>query len=155
MVSAVAVKRWTLRGFLIVALLVSTVAAAWSWLRPYAWNADSEARCEVVGCQVRRDQSYFWVDAHLKVISGQTHDLMKPVRLLTAAGRHLEPADTTLGGGSDGGTREIWLKFWLESGDMNGPLHLRINDGLLVLKSNSGMPSLGASNAEYFVTNHW
>jgi len=38
---------------------------------------------------------------------------------------------------------------------MNGPLKLRINDGALVIKSDSGPPDLGASKLEYFVTNRW
>lgn len=150
-----AVKRPTLRGILIAGLLVSAGFAVWSWFRPYAWNADPDARCEVVGCQVRQDRSNFWVDAHLKMKPGETHDLMKPVRLVTAAGRELEPADTTLGGTEDQATRELWLKFWLESDDMVGPLKLRINDGTLVIKANAGAPDLGASKLEYFVTNHW
>ena len=149
------VKRPTLRGFLVVALLVSTAFAAWSWLRPYAWSVDPAARCKVVGSQVRKDGSYFWLDARLKVSPGKTHDLMKPVRLITAAGRELEPADTTLGGETRGGTTDLWFKFWLESADLNGPLELRINDGSLVIRSGSGIPRLGSSNIEYFTTSRW
>lgn len=104
---------------------------------------------------MRKDRSNFWVDAHLKVAPGQTHDLMKPVRLLTSKGGELEPADTTLGGTEDGGTTDLWFKFWLETPDMEGPLTLRINDGTLSIKGNSGLPALGASDLEYFVTNHW
>lgn len=155
LVSPVAVKRRILRGFLIVALVFSAGFAAWGWFRPYAWNQDSAARSKVVGCQVRQDRDHFWVDMHLKVLSGQTHDLMKPVRLVTASGREIEPADTTLGGMDGGGTSEIWLKFWLEPGEINGPLTLRINDGSLVIRANSGAPSLGVSKIEYFTTNHW
>jgi hypothetical protein len=151
----VPVKRRILRGFLVAALLVSAGFAVWSWFRPYAWKVDPKARCEVIGCQVRKDRSYFWVDAHLKVAPGQTHDLLKPVRLLTANGREIEPADTTLGGAEGGGTNELWLKFWLESGEIEGPLTLRINDGTLAIKSNSGTPSLGRTDLEYFVTQHW
>lgn len=153
--SPVRVKRRTLRGFLFLALLVSTVFAAWSWFRPYAWSADPAARCKVVGTQLKKDQSFFWVDVHLKVNSGQTHDLMKPVRLQTAAGHELEPADTTLGGGPDGANSDLWFKFWLDSADIEGPLTLRINDGTLLIKSNSGIPAFGRSNFEYFPTNHW
>jgi hypothetical protein len=95
------------------------------------------------------------LDAHLQITSGQEHDLMKPVRLLTAAGRELEPADTTLGGQTGGGTTDLWFKFWLEAGDLNGPLKLRINDGSLVIRSGSGIPRLGASNLEYFTSSGW
>jgi hypothetical protein len=151
----VVVNRRTLRGFLIVAMVVSAGFAAWSWFRPYAWNVDPDARCVAVGCQLKRDRSNYWLDVHLKVNPGETHDLLKPVLLLTAGGGQLESADTTLGGAVDGGTSEVWLKFWLEGADLEGPLKLRINDGSLVLKATSGTPDLGASNLEYFVTNHW
>jgi hypothetical protein len=149
------VKRPKLRGFLIVALLICSGFAAWTWFRPYAWDVDPAARCKVMGAQVRKDLSFFWVDVHLKVTPGQSHDLLKPVRLRTADGRELEPADTTLSGAEGQGTTDLWFKFWLESRDLTGPLVLRINDGTLVLKANPGMPALGSSNLEYFVTNHW
>ncbi len=149
------VKRPTLRVFLVAALLVSAAFAAWSWFRPYAWNPDPAAKCKVIGCQVKKDGSFFWLDAHLKVSSGQTHDLMKPVRLITAAGRELEPADTTLGSETGGVTTDLWFKFWLESADMSGPLELRINDGSLVIRSGSGSPKLDDSNVDYLTTSRW
>ena len=149
------VKRLSLRGCLIIGLLISAGFAAWSWFRPYAWNVDPNALCEVVGCQVRQDRTNFWVDAHLQMKPGKVHDLMKPVRLVTAAGREIEPADTTLAGAVGQEPRELWFKFWLESEDMQGPLELRINGGSLVVKAGSGMPNLGASRLEYFVTNRW
>jgi hypothetical protein len=155
LVSPVRVKRPTLRAFLVVALLVSSAFAAWSWFRPYVWSVDPAAKCKVIGCQLKKDGSFFWVDAHLKVTPGQTHDLMKPVRLITAAGRELEPADTTLGGETGGGTTDLWFKFWLESADMSGPLKLRINDGTLVIRSGSGAPNLGKTNVDYFTTSRW
>lgn len=149
------VKRSTLRVFLVAALLVSTAFAAWSWLRPYAWGVDPTARCKVAGVQVRKDASFYWLDVRLKVTPGQAHDLMKPVRLITAAGRELEPADTTLGGKAGGETTDLWFKFWLESADLDGPLSLRINDGSLVIRSGSRIPRLGNSNLEYFTTSRW
>ena len=66
-----------------MALLAAAAFASWSWLRPYAWNPDPAARCKVIGTQVRKDLAYYWVDTHLKTIPGQTHDLLKPVRLIT------------------------------------------------------------------------
>jgi hypothetical protein len=149
------VNRSILRAFLVVGLLLSAAFSAWSWLRPYAWSMDPGARCKVIGSQVKKDASFFWVDTHLKVTPGQTHDLSKPVRLITAAGRELEPADTTLGGQTDGGTTDLWFKFWLDSADLNGPLKLRINDGSLVIRSGSGIPQLGEKNLEYFTTCRW
>jgi hypothetical protein len=67
----------------------------------------------------------------------------------------MEPADTTLGGKTGGETTDLWFKFWLETADLEGPLKLRINDGLLEIRSGSGMPRLGASNLEYFTTSRW
>ncbi len=153
--SPVRVIRRTLRGFLIVALLAAAAFALWSWLRPYAWNPDPAARCKIIGAQVRKDLAYFWVDMHLETIPGRTHDLLKPVRLITGSGKEIEPADTTLGGGPDGGTTDLWLKFWLEPGDIDGTLILKINDGTLVIKADQGLPALGPSNVKYFLTQHW
>ena len=155
LVFPVRVKLSALRGFLIVCLLVSASFAAWAWFRPYAWKVDPDARCKVVGCQVTKDRLNYWVDAHLHVARGQTHDLLKPVRLVTAAGRELEPAETSFAGSEAGGTTDLWFKFWLESGDIEGPLVLRINDGALEIKADTGMPTLGSSNVRNFVTNHW
>jgi hypothetical protein len=116
---------------------------------------DPAARCKAVGVQVKKDTSFFWLDAHLEVTPGQTHDLSKPVRLVTAAGRELEPADTTFGGETGGTTTDLWFKFWLEPADFNGPLELRINDGSLVIRSGSGIPRLGSSDLEYFTSSGW
>jgi hypothetical protein len=155
LVSPVRVKRPTLRFLLVLALLVSAGFAAWSWLRPYAWRVDPAARCKVVGVQVIKDRSFFWLDVHLKITPGQTHDMLKPVRLSTSAGREVEPADTTLAGTPDRGASELWFKFWLESADLDGPLDLRINDGSLVIKSNTGIPAPGRANLAYFTSSRW
>ena len=149
------VKRRKLRGILVVGLLISTVFAGWSWLRPYAWKEDPGARCKVVGVRVKQDHSYYWVDIHVKMNPGEEHDLMKPVRLSTSPGPVLEPAETTMGGDEQRGTTDLWFKFWLESENIAGPLTLRINDGELLIKKNTGMPRLGSSGFEYFVTNRW
>lgn len=138
-----------------VGLVVAALFAAWSWFRPYDWNVDPGARCSVVGTQVKQDGKFHWVHIHLKVKDGETHDLMKPVRLETVAARLLEPADTTLGGGKERGTTDLWFKFWLEAEDLEGPLTLKINDGSLVIRTKSGAPRLGSSGFEYFVTNRW
>lgn len=153
--TSVLVKRRNVRGMLIVVLLISVVFAAWGWFRPYAWNVDAEARCKVVGTQVKQDHSYFWVDVHLEMNSGQKHDLMKPVRLITATGSRLEPAETTLAARERQGTTDLWFKFWLETPEIAGPLKLQINDGELVIKKGSGMPKLGSSGYENFVTQSW
>ena len=87
--SSVRVKLHNLRKFLWAALLLCAVFAAWSWFRPYAWKIDPAARCKVVGVEVKPDQAYFWVTAHLKVRPGEVHDLGKPVLLVTASGIEL------------------------------------------------------------------
>jgi hypothetical protein len=104
---------------------------------------------------VTRDQSFFWVNVHLKINPGMTHDLQKNVYLETARGVQLEPADTTLVGKDGQPISEIWFKFWLESSQLEGPLILHLNDGKLSIKSNSGIPDLGNSDYRNFVTNHW
>ena len=138
-----------------VCLLISAAFAAWSWFRPYAWKSDSAARCEIVETLVTRDQAFFWVDVHLKVNPGMTHDLQKPVRLETAAGKQIESADTTLGGLQGQGTTDLWLKFWLESADLTSSLTLHINDGKLLVKASDGVPQLANSAFKNFTTNHW
>lgn len=79
-----------------------------------------------------------------------THDLEKPVSLV-AAGRLLEPADTTFGSTNGQGTTDIWLKFWLQREDTAGPLTLNINDGKLSIKANEGIPP----QSKYYISNHW
>jgi hypothetical protein len=143
------------RKILWAALAVSSAFAAWTWFRPYEWNSDSAARCEIVGTQVTRDRSNFWVEPHLKVLAGSTHDLEKPVFLITASGKKLEPADTTLAGDGGKGTSEIWFKFWLESDEIAGPLTLQINEGKLSIKSNAGIPEITGTDPRYFISNHW
>ncbi|MEX1113884.1 MAG: hypothetical protein WEB53_01450 [Akkermansiaceae bacterium] len=140
-----------MRKLLWLALLLCSAFAMWSWFRPYAWKVDPAARCKIVGVEVKPDQAYFWVTAHLKVTSGEVHDLRKPVLLVTASGIELEPADTTFGGTEKDGTTDIWLKFWLESRQIADALTLRINDGELSVKFNQGVPTGPA----YFVTHRW
>ena len=153
--SSCRVKRQILRISLIVCLLISAAFAAWSWFRPYAWNSDSAARCQVVETLVTRDQSFFWVDVHLKVNPGMTHDLQKPVRLETASGKQIESADTTFGSREGQETSEIWLKFWLDSTDLTSSLTLHLNNGKLLVKASDGVPELADSAFKNFTTNQW
>lgn len=152
----VPVKGNRLRIALVWALVLVSLFAAWSWLRPYSWTRDPEAGCRIRGVQVRQDHRNYWLDIHLIMNSGQSHDLMKPVGLLLGdSGKELEPADTTLAGTVDTGTSEIWLKFWLNADDLYEPLRLRVNDGFLTVKSNAGLPKLGPSKSEFFPTERW
>jgi len=136
-------------------LLVSSAFAAWSWLRPYAWNPDPAARCEIVETLVTRDRSFFWVDVHLKINPGKTHDLRQPIYLALASGKKLEPADTTLGGTEGHGTTDLWLKFWLARAEIDGPLDLHLNGGKLRVKDRTGVPSLENAAYRNFTTQRW
>ncbi|HSP41429.1 MAG TPA: hypothetical protein VLO11_01035 [Luteolibacter sp.] len=148
-------SRAKFRLILLVVLCLLSGFASWVWLRPYAWNPDPGARCKVVAAQVRQDRSFYWLDLHLKPLDGDSHDLMKPVRLVTSSGREIEPADTTLGGKPGRETTDLWFKFWLEPQDFEGPLHLRINEGKLKIRGGSGVPRLGRSGMETFPTSNW
>jgi len=149
------VKRKSFRIILLATFVVTAGFAAWAWFRPYQWKSPDEARCRVLGCQVKQDRSNYWVTIHLKLHKGQEHDLMQAVRLITADDRRIEPADTTLGGTDEEGTTDLWFKFWLEKEDMNGALNLEINEGVLSIRVDSGLPDLDSSGSEYFVTNQW
>ena len=83
------------------------------------------------------------------------HDLMKPVRMVTAAGDVIEPAETAMAGEDANGTTDLWFKFWLEDVQIKGPLKLQINDGVLTVRTCSGVPNLGVSNTEFFSTCNW
>jgi hypothetical protein len=149
------VTRSVLRIFLTICLIAATAFAGWSWFRPYAWSPDPAARCKIVETLVTRDQSFFWVNVHLKVIPGMTHDLQKPVVLETAAGKRLEPADTIFATDEDRRSNEIWFKFWLESPDLTGDLVLHLNDGKLQVKSGNGVPPLESSASRNYTSNRW
>lgn len=153
-------NRFAFRCLLVGLLLVSAAFAAWTWLRPYQWDSDPQARTRIVGCEVEADHSNFWLTLHLKMLKDEEgrvleHDLMKPVRLVTASGREIEPADTTLAGDKDQPISSIWLKFWLEQEDLNGPVILKINEGELKVRSGSGQPKLSSSGRRHFVTHSW
>lgn len=139
---------------LVLGVLVAAGFSGWAWLRPYAWHPDPAAGCEVEAVQLRRDRSNYWVHIHLKVLPGCRHDLLKPVRLLTSAGRELEPADTALAG-EPGSATELWYKFWLETADLEGTLALRLNDGTLSIKSGPGLPELASTEETTYPTHHW
>ncbi|MES2659889.1 MAG: hypothetical protein V4689_14815 [Verrucomicrobiota bacterium] len=135
-------------------LLLSAAFAAWTWLRPYDFRPDPAARCEVIETLVTRDQSFFWVHVHLKVIPGMRHDLQIPVTLATANGPK-QPADTTFAGTDPLNPEEIWFKFWLDSSDLAGPLNLELNGGKLSVKAHPHTPDLGSDAFQNFTTNHW
>ena len=147
--------RISLTKWLLVGLLIASGYAAWNWWRPYDWHPDAGARYRIVGVVVTRDHDHHWVDVQLKRAGEAGHDLTKPVRLVLAGGRELEPADTRLGGGPDEGMAELGFKFWLDPGDLAGSLRLRLNEGELRVKTSSGEPALGLSGRKYFNSTDW
>jgi hypothetical protein len=140
---------------LFLLLAASAAFAVWTWTRPYDWRPDPAAGCRVVAAAVERDRSYHWLELRLKVRPDFEHDLRKPVFLTTAAHQRLEPADTTLSGAVDKPIDEIFLKFWLEPGDLDGPITLHLNDGSLRVRSGSGIPATDSTGRAQFTTHRW
>lgn len=147
--------RNSLTKWLLVVLLIAIGYAAWNEWRPYDWHPDAGARYHIAGVAVTPDHGHHWVEVHLKRTGEAEHDLEQPVRLMLGSGRELQPADTSLTGGPDQGTTELWFKFWLNPGDLTGPLRLRLNDGELRVKTTSGEPAMGSSGRRYFNSTHW
>ncbi len=153
--SSADVKRQILRYSLLACLLTSAAFAAWTWLRPYAWQPDPAARCKILETLVTRDHAFFWVNIHLKVNPGMMHDLQAPITLATSSGAKHQPADTTFVGSDPLKPEEIWYKFWLEPADLVGKLTLEINAGKLLVKSLSSTPDLAPAAFRNFTTHHW
>ena len=145
----------SLTKWLLLVLLIASGFAAWTWFRPYAWQPDPAARYRVLGVAVSRDHDHHWVEVKLRRSGEVSHDLAKPVRLVLGSGRELAPADTWLGGTPEQGMTDISFKFWLDPGELTGPLRLRLNDGELVVKASLHEPSLGLSGRRYFNSTHW
>ncbi len=136
-------------------LAVSAAFVVWTWIRPYEWRADPGAKAVIVASSVRQDHSYHWLDIRLGIRDGMEHDLRKPVFLETAGRSRIEPADTTLAGDTDRPIDELFLRFWLEEGDFDGPIHLHLNDGRLNVRSGSGEPRLHRNGEASFQTRRW
>ncbi len=148
-------QRKTVRLVLGILLVIAAALASWSWLRPYQWQPDPGARSRVVGVQVTRDHSNYWLVVHLRIKSDERHDLEKPVRLVTSAGRRLEPADTTFSP-PDPPISDLWLRFWLEQADLAGDLDLSLNDGTLKIRDAGGRAlRIQDSEPKYFTTSRW
>jgi len=149
------VKQNRLRAYLWIGLIISAVFAAWTWLRPYDWQSNSQALGKIAGAQVRQDHSFYWLDVRVKIRKGEKHDYSKPVFLTTPARAKVEPADTTMAGDAKRGTTEVWFRFWLEPADFKGPLTLRMNQGTLRVRKGSDLPKLGSSGSEFFNNSNW
>jgi hypothetical protein len=135
-------------------LAISLVFAGWTWLRPYEWGRDPGARYCIVHASLEPDHSFFWLRLYLKQAGPQSHDLTKPVALILADGREVEPADTGLEGDETHPNINIDLKFWLEGKDLAGPLRLKLNDGTLTVRKETGPPPVSDS-IRYFNTANW
>jgi hypothetical protein len=135
-------------------LAISLIFAGWTWLRPYEWSRDPGARYRIVHASLERDHSFFWLGLYLKQAGPQSHDLMKPVALILADGREVEPAGTDLEGDQTHPNVGIGLKFWLEEKDLAGPLRLKLNDGTLTVRKEPGPPPV-TDSIRYFNTANW
>ena len=143
--------RWLLAGMLVFAVAF----AAWGWLRPYDWDPDPKAQAEIVGVELRRDQSFYWLTVHVRAREGESLDLSRPARLVVRKERDLQPADARLKGDAESGFDEAWFQFWLESGDVSGPLKMGLREGSLRVKSGGGMPDLQQGETRHFTTHRW
>lgn len=144
------------RVIILLALAVlSGGFALWQWCRPYEWGADPKAGATVSFSQIRSDHGFFWLDVHLKIRDDIEHDLRKPVMLILADGRELAPAEITLESNETRKIEALSLKFWLEGVDLDGPLRLRINDGILAIRGGSGRPELANQESRSHQTSRW
>jgi len=145
------------RSAILLALVVPCLAAVlWLWfLRPYARNPDPGARATIRFTRIERDHGFFWLDVYLRIRPGDEHDLLKPVRLVTAAEREVEPAETTLEGSPERRIDALSIRFWLEEEDLEGPLRIRLNDGELVVRDDHGVPAIPSGEAVFRQTSRW
>lgn len=153
--SSLCVKHSRFRIFLFVLLGISALFAGASFILPYDWKPDPAARFKVAAVLVKRDRTDYWVTIHLKKNGEMVHDLTKPVRLITSQGQELELADTTLSGEDLTGIVEIWFKFWVNEAEMSGPLELKMNDGVLKIKSTDGVPPIVNGMMRTFKSPRW
>lgn len=144
------------RAWILLALIVPCmVGATWYWTRSYEPGADPAARMTIRFSSLERDHSYFWLGVVLKARKGEAQGLEKPVRLMLADGRLLEPADITLQRSPDEEIEAMALKFWIEEGDLAGPIRLRLHDGELSVRTGSGIPETPSGKPRYFHNDDW
>ena len=136
-------------------LVASAAFTVWTWTRPYEWRPDADARGKIVAASLQRDHSYHWLDLRVKIHPGMDHDLRMPVFLETRGRSRVEPADTTLAGDVDRPIDEVFLRFWLEDGDLDGPIRLHLNEGSLSVRTGSGEPRMRRDGGANFNTRRW
>ncbi len=143
------------RIFLFVLLGLSVVFAVAPFVLPYEWRPDARARYKIAAVQVKRDRSYHWLTVHLKKNGAENHDLMKPVRLQVGILRELEPADVNFKGNAQDGFTEMWYKFWISDSEAFNPLYLKINDGVLTVKTSEAIPTIPEGMMHTFSNPRW
>ncbi|MEK7948887.1 hypothetical protein [Luteolibacter soli] len=136
---------------LAVCLVISLVFAGWTWTRPYEWSHDAKARYHIAYASLDKDRSYYWVGVHLERDGREEHDFHKPVALVLADGRELEPAEFS---NTEEDFQSIDYRFWVEEKDMTGPLRMKLNDGTLTIRKKSGPPPV-IDSIRYFNTANW
>jgi hypothetical protein len=136
-------------------VVFSVAFAVWGWLRPYEWSPDPEAKAEILGVELCRDHSYYWLTVHVRAREGASLDLSRPARLVVGKEGEVQVADTRLEGSPESGFGEAWFQFWLESGQVSGPLKLGLPKGTLSVKSSGGVPDLENGETRYFSTHRW
>jgi hypothetical protein len=148
-------KRPLLR-LLIAALLVGvTFVAVKLWTGKYDRDPDPRARYRIEAASLERDRSYMWLEIHLQKSGSKEHDMLKPVRLITANGTEYEAADTTFAGAPGKGFTDIWFKFWLEEAELEGKIDLSMNAGRLRVKTNEGAPATDKNGKAVFRSADW
>lgn len=153
--SSLPVKHSRFRIFLFILLGLSVLFAAAAFILPYEWSPDPSARFKVAAVQAKRDRSYYWITVHLKKNGTGNHDLMKPVRLQLGPLEALEPADVTFQGNAETGFTDVWYKFWVSESEASHPFHLKINDGILTVKTSGGMPPIHDGMMRTFSNPRW
>jgi len=148
-------KRRVSKYFLCLTLLLAAGFAFWSWFRPYDWHPDPRARCQVVQAMVTRDRSFYWLEIRLKMNPMMIHDLEKKVMLESSRHEKIEAADSTFTGADTQTVTDLWFKFWLEPKDLESPLSLHLNDGILLIKAHAGAPQLAPSESLTFTSTQW
>lgn len=157
----------TRRRKILLGLLIPTLAVAiWQWfLRPYEWNPDPTGGCRIEFAKLQRDLSYHWLELRLEVTDPESFAIDPDLALVTAAGIERKPAGLSLEGSgikdldpgdpSLAATESAAVKFWLEPGDLDGPLVLRINGASLEVRRGSARPALKDGGTKVYRTCRW
>lgn len=147
-------------------MLPTLALAAWQWFpRPYEARPDPRATCRIESAELRRDFSYHWLDLNLRVIDPENFRIEENLALITASGREIPPSGLTLGGEGMvnpdprspvlAAPEVLGIKFWLDPGDLDGPLALRMAGASLQVRNGSTPPDLRDAGARTYRNCHW